>query len=187
MARFILFGPPGAGKGTQAALLSKKLGLPHISTGDLFRAAVQDMTPLGLKVQGYLDQGELVPDSVVIDMIRERLASPDVLKGWLLDGFPRSIAQAHALDDLLTSIHQSIDSVLNLHVSDEYLLERLLGRGRKDDTEEVIRRRLEVYHEQTAPLIQLYRARNQLVDVNGSDTVEAVTASIEEAVCPFTA
>jgi adenylate kinase len=187
MTRFILFGPPGAGKGTQAALLSKKLGLPHISTGDLFRAAVSEMTPLGVKVQAYLDKGELVPDAVVIDMIRERLSNPDIRRGWLLDGFPRSVAQAHALDDLLSSIHQSIDCVLNLHVSDQFLLERLLGRGRKDDTEDVIRRRLEVYHEQTAPLIQFYRDRKQLVDVNGSDAVATVTASIEEAVCRFTA
>ncbi|MCG9892647.1 MAG: adenylate kinase [Thermosynechococcaceae cyanobacterium MS004] len=187
MACFILFGPPGAGKGTQAALLSGLLSVPHISTGDLFRAAVSEKSPLGVKAQGYLDRGELVPDEVVIDMIHVRLAQEDAQKGWLLDGFPRTVPQAHALDALLTSIDQTIDVVLNLSVSDEFLLDRLLGRGRKDDTEDVIRRRLQVYHEQTAPLIQFYRDRNQLTDVDGSSPVEVVTASIEEAVKPLLA
>jgi adenylate kinase len=185
MARFILFGPPGAGKGTQAALLSEQLSLPHISTGDLFRAAVHEKTVLGLKVQAFLDQGELVPNEVVIDMIQDRLSQADSKNGWLLDGYPRSVPQALALDALLDALDQSIDQVINLKVSDEFLLERLLGRGRKDDTEEVIRRRLQVYQDQTAPLIQLYRDRDQLTDIDGSAPVEVVTASIQEAVTPF--
>jgi adenylate kinase len=185
MARFILFGPPGAGKGTQASVLSTLLSLPHISTGDLFRAAVSDKTPLGLKVQTFLDQGELVPNEVVIDMIQDRLSQDDTKNGWLLDGYPRSVPQAHALDTLLDSLNQSIDRVLNLKVSDEFLLVRLLGRGRKDDTEEVILRRLQVYREQTAPLIQFYRDRNQLIDIDGGASVDVVTASIQEAASPF--
>jgi adenylate kinase len=185
MARFILFGPPGAGKGTQASVLSSLLSLPHISTGDLFRAAVTEQTPLGLQAQTFLDRGELVPDEVVIGMIQERLGEKDSQPGWLLDGFPRTVPQAHALDILLTSLSQSINRVINLKVSDEFLLARLLGRGRKDDTEEVIRRRLQVYREQTAPLIQFYRDRNQLTDIDGSAPVEVVTASIQEAAAPF--
>jgi adenylate kinase len=185
MARFILFGPPGAGKGTQASVLSTLLSLPHISTGDLFRAAVTEQTSLGLKAQTFLDRGELVPDEVVIGMIQERLGEKDAQPGWLLDGFPRTVPQAHALDTLLSSLSQSMDRVINLKVSDEFLLTRLLGRGRKDDTEEVIRRRLQIYREQTAPLIQFYRDRNQLTDIDGGAPVDVVTASIQEAAAPF--
>jgi adenylate kinase len=185
MARFILFGPPGAGKGTQASVLSSLLSFPHISTGDLFRAAVTEQTPLGMQAQTFLDRGELVPDEVVIGMIQERLAEKDSQPGWLLDGFPRTVPQAHALDTLLSSLSQSINRVINLKVSDEFLLERLLSRGRKDDTEEVIRRRLQVYREQTAPLIQFYCDRNQLTDIDGSAPVETVTALIQEAAAPF--
>lgn len=181
MARLILFGPPGAGKGTQAVELSSRFSVPHISTGDLFRAAVAQQTPLGQKAQGYLDRGELVPDEVVIDMIRERLEQPDTQSGWLLDGFPRTVPQALALDELLSSLNQGLDRVINLAVPDTLLLERLLGRGRKDDSEEVIRRRLQVYHNQTSPLIHFYRARNQLVDIDGSALVESVTAAIQTA------
>jgi adenylate kinase len=191
MARFILFGPPGAGKGTQAALLSTLLTTPHISTGDLFRAAVAEKTPLGVKAQLYLDRGELVPDEVVIGMIQDRLGCEDARQGWLLDGFPRTLPQAHALDVLLEAIHQAIDCVVNLKVSDEFLVERLLGRGlkegRKDDTEKVICRRLQIYRDQTAPLIQFYRDRKQLVDIEGGTAVEVVTASIQKAVAPFLA
>jgi adenylate kinase len=185
MARFILFGPPGAGKGTQAAVLSTLLSSPHISTGDLFRAAVVEKTPLGLKAQTFLDRGELVPDEVVIGMIQERLGQEDAKNGWLLDGFPRTVPQAHALDALLGSLNQAMDRVINLKVSDEFLLQRLLSRGRNDDTEAVIRRRLQVYREQTAPLIEFYCDRGQLTDIDGSATVEVVTASIQEAAAPF--
>ena len=185
MARLILFGPPGAGKGTQAVELSDRFAVPHISTGDLFRAAVSEQTTLGVKAQGYLDRGELVPDDLVIDMIRERLVQPDAKAGWLLDGFPRTVPQAHALDELLSSIHQGLDRVVNLEVPDAFLLERLLGRGRKDDNEAVIRRRLQVYHDQTAPLIRFYGDRSQLTDIDGSAPVEDVTAAIQTALTAF--
>jgi adenylate kinase len=185
MARLILFGPPGAGKGTQAVELSTQFTVPHISTGDLFRAAVSEQTALGLKAQGYLDRGELVPDELVIDMIRERLLQPDAQAGWLLDGFPRTVPQAHALDELLSGIHQELDRVVNLEVPDGFLLERLLGRGRKDDNEDVIRRRLQEYHEKTAPLIRFYGDRHQLTDIDGSAPVEDVTAAIQAALTDF--
>jgi adenylate kinase len=182
VARFILFGPPGAGKGTQAVELSQRFAVPHISTGDLFRAAIAAQTPVGVKAQGYLDRGELVPDEVVIDIIRERLVQSDTQAGWILDGFPRTIPQAQALDDLLTNIRQALERVINLTVPDEALVERMLNRGRKDDTEEVIRRRLQVYQDQTAPLIDFYRGRQLLHDIDGSGAVDVITSAIENAV-----
>jgi adenylate kinase len=185
VARLILFGPPGAGKGTQAVELSTRFAVPHISTGDLFRAAVSEQTALGVKAKGFLDRGELVPDDLVIEMIRERLVQTDTQAGWLLDGFPRTVPQAHALDELLATIHQRLDRVVNLQVPDTFLVERLLGRGRKDDSEDVIRRRLQVYHEQTAPLIQFYGDRHQLTDIDGSAPVEDVTAAIQTALTAF--
>jgi adenylate kinase len=185
VARLILFGPPGAGKGTQAVELSTRFAVPHISTGDLFRAAVSEQTPLGVKAKGYLDRGELVPDDLVIDMIRERLVQSDAQAGWLLDGFPRTVPQAQALDDLLSSIHQGLDRVVNLQVPDAFLVDRLLGRGRQDDSEDVIRRRLQVYHDQTAPLTRFYGDRHQLTDIDGSAPVESVTAAIQTALAEF--
>ncbi len=182
MARLILFGPPGAGKGTQASALSEILNLPHISTGDLFRHAVAAKTALGLKAQSYLDQGELVPDDVVVGMVRERLVQPDTTHGWILDGFPRTVPQAHALEALLTEIDQGIDQVINLKVSDEDLVARMLARGRQDDTEAVIRRRLQVYNTQTAPLIEFYQARHKLVDIDGNQSMAQVTQAIQQAV-----
>ena len=179
MARLILFGPPGSGKGTQAASLSSCLQVPHISTGDLLRAAVANQTSLGNVAQGYLERGELVPDDVVIGMIRERLGQEDAQAGWLLDGFPRNLPQAHALDALLTEIGQAYEKVVNLQVPDDVLVERMLARGRKDDTETVIRRRLQVYVDQTAPLIQFYGDRNQLVNIDGNQAMDAVTANIQ--------
>jgi adenylate kinase len=162
--------------------LSERFAVPHISTGDLFRAAIADQTPVGVKAKGYLDRGELVPDDVVIDLIRERLIQPDTQAGWILDGFPRTVPQAHALDELLANIHQDLEQVINLQVSDEFLVERMLGRGRQDDTEDVIRRRLQVYQDQTAPLIDFYRDRHQLTNIDGSGAVERVTAAIQTAV-----
>jgi adenylate kinase len=182
VARFILFGPPGAGKGTQAVQLSQRFAVPHISTGDLFRAAIAEQTPVGVKAQGYLDRGELVPDEVVIDIIRERLVQADTQAGWILDGFPRTVPQAHALDELLISIQQELERVINLTVPNEALVERMLSRGRKDDTEDVIRRRLQIYKDQTAPLIDFYRDRHLLKDIDGSGAVGVVTSAIETAV-----
>lgn len=181
MARLILFGPPGAGKGTQAARLAEILGVPHISTGDIFRGAIAAQTSVGVKAQAYLDEGKLVPDSVVIDLVRERFTQPDTHPGWILDGFPRTVPQAHALDVLLAEIHQTSNRVINLEVPDEFLVQRMLGRGRKDDTEDVIRRRLQVYQDETAPLIRFYGDRNQVTNIDGTLPVDEVTASIQSA------
>ncbi len=180
MVRLILFGPPGSGKGTQAASLSSCLQVPHISTGELLRAAVANNTSLGKDAKAYLDRGELVPDAVVIDMIRERLSQGDTQSGWLLDGFPRNLPQADALDALLAEIGQEYEHVVNLQVPEDVLVARMMDRGRKDDTEKVIRRRLQVYQTQTAPLIQFYGDRDRLVNINGNQTVDTVTANIKD-------
>ncbi|KGF73053.1 adenylate kinase [Neosynechococcus sphagnicola sy1] len=178
MPRLIFLGAPGAGKGTQSQTLAHWLNIPHISTGDILRQAVAEDTHLGQKAQAYMGRGELVPDQLVVEMIRERLGQPDAHLGWILDGFPRNVTQAAFLEVLLQEINQGCDQVINLAVPDDVLTTRLLGRGRQDDTEAVIRRRLEVYHQQTAPLIHFYSDRNQLVTVNGDQDLEAVTQSL---------
>jgi adenylate kinase len=180
--RLIFIGAPGAGKGTQAKTLADICGIPHISTGDILRSAVTNQTPLGVQAKAYMDRGDLVPDSLVVDLIRERLNEPDAQKGWILDGFPRNVSQAEYLDTLLEKINQHYDNVINLEVPDEVLVDRLLGRGRADDTEEVIRQRLQVYREQTAPLIEFYHQREKLVSVNGHQTMEEVTADLKALV-----
>lgn len=180
MARLIFLGAPGAGKGTQAKILSELYQIPHISTGDILRESVAQQTPLGTKAQGFMDRGELVPDQLVIDLIRERLSQDDARSGWILDGFPRTAAQAEFLDELLNQINQPYDQAVNLDVPDEVLVARLLGRGRRDDTEEVIRRRLQVYREQTAPLIDFYQKRQKLISVNGNMLPDEVTAALKE-------
>lgn len=182
VARLILFGPPGAGKGTQAAALSHQLKIPHISTGEILRSAVANQTPLGIKARSYLDRGELVPDQLVIALIRDRLTQADALQGWILDGFPRNLPQAHALDQLLAEIGQTYDQVINLEVPDQVLVERMLSRGRQDDTEAVIRRRLQVYRDQTEPLIDFYCDRQQLTRVNGNLDIDAVTTRIRNSI-----
>ncbi|MBD2119741.1 adenylate kinase [Trichocoleus sp. FACHB-262] len=182
MTRLIFLGPPGAGKGTQAQVLANLLNIPHISTGDILRDNVARQSDLGLKAQSYMDQGELVPDQLILDMIQARLSQEDTATGWILDGFPRNVAQAGFLDELLTKINSSYDRVISLEVPDEVLVERLLKRLRKDDTEEVIRHRLAVYHAQTAPLISFYRDRQQLVSVNGNQPMEAVADALQAAV-----
>lgn len=182
MVRLIFLGPPGAGKGTQAQTLANTCNIPHISTGEILRGAVAKKTDLGLKAQSYMDRGELVPDQVMLDLVRDRFHQSDIKPGWILDGFPRNVSQAAFLDQLLQSINQSSDCVVNLEVPDEVLLSRLLNRGRQDDNEAVIRNRLEVYREQTSPLIDLYRNRQQLVSVDGNQSVEFVTADLKKLV-----
>lgn len=182
MARLIFLGPPGAGKGTQAKLLADSHNIPHISTGDILRAAVSRQTNLGVKAQEYMDRGELVPDQLVIDLIRERLGQPDAQPGWILDGYPRTVVQADSLDGLLVELSQTCDRAINFDVPDETLIERMLSRGRKDDNEGVIRRRLEVYREQTAPLIDYYQTREKLTTIDGSQSMEAVAANLNKVI-----
>ncbi|BAS54300.1 MULTISPECIES: adenylate kinase [Leptolyngbya] len=182
MARLIFVGPPGAGKGTQSKFLADAHQIPHISTGDILRESVAAKTSLGVQAQGYMDRGELVPDQLVIDLIRERLSKPDAQSGWILDGFPRNVAQAEFLDALLSELHQGCDRVVNFDVPDPVLLVRLLSRGRKDDNEETIRRRLEVYREQTAPLISYYESQQKLVTVNGDQSMDEVAAALNQVV-----
>lgn len=186
MTRLIFLGAPGAGKGTQAKILAASHGIPHISTGDILRAAVTEQTELGLKAKQFMDAGELVPDSLVIDLIRERLGQPDAQTGWILDGFPRNVIQAGFLDNLLAELNQACDRTINLDVADEIVVDRLVKRGlesgRSDDTEDTIRRRLQVYRDQTAPLIDFYQAKGKLVTINGDQALDAVTASLQAAV-----
>ncbi|PSB21480.1 adenylate kinase [Phormidesmis priestleyi ULC007] len=182
MARLIFLGPPGAGKGTQAKLLADLHNIPHISTGDILRAAVSSQTTLGVKAQSYMDGGELVPDQLVIDLIRERLGQPDAQPGWILDGYPRTVVQADSLDGLLIELNQTCDRAINFDVPDEALVERMLSRGRKDDNEDVIRRRLEVYREQTAPLIDYYQTREKLTTIDGSQPMEEVTEQLDKLI-----
>lgn len=207
--RLVIFGPPGAGKGTQAKLLSERLGVPHIATGDMLREAVKAGTRLGGLAKKYMDEGRLVPDEVVIGMVEERLRQPDCSKGFILDGFPRTIEQAEALDSELEKLGLKLDAVLNLEVGDEEVVKRIALRRtcrscgavfhlifnpprregvcdrcggelyqRDDDKEEVVRNRLKVYRQQTKPLLEFYRRRGLLRDVNGERSIEDVFKEI---------
>jgi adenylate kinase len=180
--KIIFLGPPGAGKGTQAQVLADLCAIPHISTGEILRQAIADKTELGQQAQAYVDRGELVPDTLILDLIRERLSQEDAQKGWILDGFPRNVEQAKFLEQLLQELNQNSDYVINLEVDDQVLIERLLARGRKDDNEETITRRLEVYRAQTAPVIDYYQEHGQMHSVNGDRTMEEVTNSLKELV-----
>ncbi len=183
--RLLLLGPPGSGKGTQAARLKDYLQAPHISTGDLLRAEVAAGSPLGMEAGKVMARGELVSDAILLGMLEERFSRDDVAGGFILDGYPRNLAQAAALDALLERIGQPIDAVLQLDVDRELLVKRIAGRaqaeGRTDDTPESVRKRLQVYAEQTAPLIDLYRQRGQLTVIDGVGELDAVFNRIVES------
>ena len=184
-ARMVLLGPPGAGKGTQAARIGERLGIPAISTGDIFRAHVAGSTELGRRARAYMDRGEYVPDSVTNAMVADRLAEDDAASGFLLDGYPRTAAQVDALDDMLSERGEALDVVVEITADADAVVERLLGRaaeqGRADDTEPVIRRRLEVYAEATAPLAAIYEGRGLLLRVDGMGGIDEVTDRIMAA------
>ncbi|HEY2095243.1 MAG: adenylate kinase [Pseudonocardiales bacterium] len=177
--RLVLVGPPGAGKGTQAVRLAERLEVPHISTGDLFRANLSADTPLGLAAKRFMDAGELVSDEVTVGMVRERLTEDDAAKGFILDGFPRTVAQADALGEMLHAAGDDLDAVVALEVPEDVLVERLLGRGRTDDTEAVIRRRQEIYRDETAPLLEHYG--DLLVTVDAVGEIEQITERVVDA------
>ena len=182
MSRFLLIGPPGAGKGTQATLLAQAYGIPAISTGDIFRANVKAETELGVLAKGFMDRGEYVPDSLTNDLVRDRLSHEDASAGFLLDGYPRTRDQVLELDDILGSDNKALDAVILLKADPDELVRRLLNRaqeqGRADDTEEVIRHRQSVYLEQTAPLIEIYSARGIVIEIDGLGQVGEVTERI---------
>ncbi|MFD8230725.1 adenylate kinase [Streptomyces sp. NPDC059696] len=211
--RIVLVGPPGAGKGTQAAFLAKNLSIPHISTGDLFRANISRQTELGKLAKSYMDAGNLVPDEVTIAMAKDRMEQPDAENGFLLDGFPRNVSQAEALDELLESESMQLDAVLDLEVPEDEVVKRIAGRRicrndsshvfhvtykqpakdgvcdvcggelyqRDDDSEETVRTRLEVYHTQTEPIIDYYKAQGLVVTISALGKVEDVTTRAMEA------
>jgi len=183
--RLIIMGPPGAGKGTQAKFVAEHFGIPAISTGDIFRANVSRGTPLGLEAQRFMDAGEYVPDEVTNRMVRNRIDEEDAAPGFLLDGYPRTLAQVEELDGMIAFTGHSLDGVVVLTVDAEEIVQRLLQRaqveGRPDDTEDVIRRRQELYAEQTEPLIGVYRDRGLLIEVDGMGEVADVTARIFDA------
>ncbi|MCF1593459.1 adenylate kinase [Streptomyces muensis] len=211
--RIVLVGPPGAGKGTQAAFLAKNLSIPHISTGDLFRANISQQTELGKLAKSYMDAGNLVPDEVTIGMAKDRMEKPDAENGFLLDGFPRNVSQAEALDEMLQSESMKLDAVLDLEVPEEEVVKRIAGRRicrrdsshvfhvtysrpktegvcdacggelyqRDDDSEDTVRKRLEVYHTQTEPIIDYYKTQGLVVTISALGKVEEVTARAMEA------
>ncbi|EDS76459.1 adenylate kinase [Clostridium novyi A str. 4552] len=207
--RMILLGPPGAGKGTQAKLISEKYSIPHISTGDIFRKNISEKTPLGVKAKEYMDKGQLVPDELTIDLVNDRLTHEDCKKGFLLDGFPRTVKQAEALEKFLTENNQSLDTALLIDVPSSFILERMTGRRvcpscgasyhikfnppkieglcdvckkeiiqRKDDTEETVKERIEVYDRQTQPLVDFYSSKDQLFVVDGTQSIDQVFETI---------
>ena len=207
--KIVLLGPPGAGKGTQAKSISNRYSIPHISTGDIFRKNISEETPLGIEAKTYIDNGQLVPDEVTINMVKDRLTWEDCKNGYLLDGFPRTVAQAEALQEFLASRNESLDTALSIEVPSEFILERMTGRRvcpscgasyhvkfnppakagvcdvcgsdivqRKDDTEETVSERLEVYERQTQPLIDFYNNKNLLSTVDGTKAINEVFESI---------
>lgn len=180
--RFLIIGPPGAGKGTQAALLAGRFGIPAIATGDIFRENIKNETPLGLEVKSIVDAGDYVPDALTNELVKDRLAKPDASGGFLLDGYPRTLSQVAFLDDLLAQDGQKLDAVIRLVVDVEVVVERLRKRaaqqGRSDDTEEAIRHRQEVFRRETAPLIEVYEAAGLLVTIDGIGEVGEIAERI---------
>lgn len=183
--RLIILGPPGAGKGTQAERISGSRGIPHISTGDIFRDNIRRETPLGKQVRGILDAGGYVTDEITNEIVADRLAQDDAQHGFLLDGYPRTVAQVEALDALLAGWGHALDGVLELQVDDQELVSRLVKRaqtsGRTDDSEDVIRERQRIYREETAPLVRIYSARDLVVPVDGVGDVDEVSARVDTA------
>jgi adenylate kinase len=186
--RLVLLGAPGSGKGTQATRLRQHLQVPHISTGDLLRGAVAAGTPLGLKAKAVMEAGNLVSDEIVLGMLEERLGKDDARAGFVLDGYPRNLAQARALDELLARLKQPVDIAVQLDVDTALLVERIAGRaaleGRADDTPESVRNRLNVYNEQTAPVVDFYRQSGKLACVHGVGSMDEVFNRIVEAMNP---
>ncbi|MFJ3032221.1 adenylate kinase [Rothia terrae] len=185
MNRLLIIGPPGAGKGTQAVRIAEKLNIPAVSTGDIFRKNIKEETELGKEAKSYIDSGNLVPDSVTNNMVRARLAEEDAANGFLLDGYPRNVAQVQELDSILEDMGVEIGRVLLLVADNDELVQRLLNRaaeqGRSDDNEEVIRHRLKVYEEETAPLVALYTERGIVKEINGLGDIDEVTERILDA------
>jgi len=183
--RMILMGPPGAGKGTQAQVVAERYSIPAISTGDIFRKNASEGTELGIQAQRFMDAGEYVPDELTNLMVRNRIDEPDAERGFLLDGYPRTLAQVEELDGMIKHTGHVLDAVVVLTVDKEELVQRLLQRaqteGRADDTEDVVRRRQEVYHDQTAPLIDVYRDRGLMIEVDGMGEVDEVSKRVLDA------
>jgi adenylate kinase len=184
----VILGPQGSGKGTQAKLIAAEYGIPHVSTGDMFRAAIAQETPLGIEVKAILDAGALVSDELTTALVEERLSQPDALVGFVLDGFPRTKVQAEALDAALARTDRRVDHVLFFDLSDDIATERLLGRataeGRADDTPEVIAHRLAVYHEQTEPLVAYYASHDVVATLHAERSIEDVREEIRDALGP---
>ena len=180
----VILGPPGAGKGTQAKRISTEAGIPHIATGDMLRDAMEGETEMGVRIKPIYDAGDLVPDDQMIELIRERLSLSDTAEGFILDGFPRTVAQAEALDRGLEEIDRELTAVLHFQVPDELAVERLhvraLQEGRTDDTPEIIRHRLEVFHKRTEPVVEYYRSRGILVGIHAERPIDAVFAEVQE-------
>lgn len=184
-ARMVIVGPPGAGKGTQATTIAQAMGIPEISTGAIFRANIADGTELGKRAQGYIDAGNLVPDEVTDAMVRARLGQPDAAEGFLLDGYPRNVHQVTQLDQILADLGVQLDAVIELVIPDDAIVARLLRRaeieGRADDTEPVIRRRIEVYHQQTQPVVDAYADRDIVLKIDGVGEIAEVHDRIVSA------
>lgn len=179
----ILFGPPGAGKGTQAKLLQKEFSIPQLSTGDIFRTAIKNETPLGVKVKSILDAGALVPDQTVVDLVTEELSNEKYQNGYILDGFPRTVVQAEALDAFLNKNDDRLDAFVHLSVPEEELIKRILsrGEGRSDDTEEKVKTRLNVYKKETKPVMDYYEEQDKVQEIDGLGSVETIFERIKSA------